>query len=869
MDKYEFNYKVDQLKKMVKQGEYETAMRIADSINWRRVHNTSLLSMVSEVYEKNGEYAEAKAVLELAFERSSKGQRILYKLTILSLKADNLEDAEEYYKEFYNEFPEDARNYVLRYLILKEKGAHVDQMILTLEKYVELELNEEWMYELAELYHIAGRSEDCIKTCDNIMLMFGLGQYVDKAIELKTIKEGVPLTEHQIGLMQNRDKYDERFKEISTEDLLSENFAMNETVQASQGGGQDVGNEVQSSEQYYSPDYDDTSKMMQGNQEYHPQEPQFGEPSQFVPASPVDDEDEEVYGRRFIPREEYTGGGYESYDDNPVQSGYMDEVDAMHDLNEDALNVVINGISQEYDEATDEEIYAQQAKNVEQADDFVQEEIDDERILANETVLSQQEMQDVEEYSEDEDIMIADSETIDMNQIDAGIDYEISEGEMDGSNVNEEQTIAQIDNIVEEEQIGRDIKAMGEDVKEVEDSEHDKTKILSNIRAALEARETSTVIYADATAGVESEKIHIVEGDLMIEDLDYEEPQESPNVFYKSAFVVVDSLDDALSEAAETLKEIYKVTGEVKPIAKINASKLNTRGVFASAERIGEKDLIIEGASDLDEQAVTELLELATRTDKSLIFVDTAEGIAYLKESYPQLGEICGKDTANLLMEEDDFEDVSDIILQDDNTTAARTSTVVMETTKHIATGNSDVEEATESDAASYDDAAEEDESLLDTDVSMSDPEHHVTSANVQKTVTKAREPKIFRGEDSSRSMDESEESEEDLQEEMEEEPDASMLEEMDIEAFVEYADNYATKIDCIITGNGINALFERAEIMEEDGILLNKLNAEALIEEVADRAERPGLLRRIASFFAKKYDKNGLLILKEEHFIS
>ena len=102
MDKYEFNIKVEQLKKMVKAGDYETAMRIADSVDWSRVHNASLLSVVSEVYEKNREYGEAKEILLLSYERGTKGKRILYKLTILALNEGNIDETEEFYQEFYN-----------------------------------------------------------------------------------------------------------------------------------------------------------------------------------------------------------------------------------------------------------------------------------------------------------------------------------------------------------------------------------------------------------------------------------------------------------------------------------------------------------------------------------------------------------------------------------------------------------------------------------------------------------------------------------------------------------------------------------------------------------------------------------------------
>ena len=123
MDKREFNIKVEQIKKRVNEGDYETAMKIADAIDWRRVRNTNLLSMVAQIYEKNGEYGEAKNILLLAFERAPIGKRLLYKLTDLALKENNIDEAEDYYREFCDLAPEDTRQHLLRYMILRAKGA--------------------------------------------------------------------------------------------------------------------------------------------------------------------------------------------------------------------------------------------------------------------------------------------------------------------------------------------------------------------------------------------------------------------------------------------------------------------------------------------------------------------------------------------------------------------------------------------------------------------------------------------------------------------------------------------------------------------------------------------------------------------------
>ena len=215
MDKYEFNIKVEQIKKLVNRGDYDTAMKIADTIDWRRVRNASLLSMIAQIYEKNEEYQEAKDILLLAFERAPIGKRLLYKLADLALKEGNVSEAEAYYREFCDLAPEDSRQYLLRYLILKAKDAPVDQLIRALETYTATEVEEKWIYELAELYHAAGMEDACVRTCDKIMLLFGLGKYVDKAMDLKL--QYAPLNKYQMDLVENRDKYEAKLRAVEEE----------------------------------------------------------------------------------------------------------------------------------------------------------------------------------------------------------------------------------------------------------------------------------------------------------------------------------------------------------------------------------------------------------------------------------------------------------------------------------------------------------------------------------------------------------------------------------------------------------------------------------------------------------------------------
>ena len=215
MDKYEFNLKVEQLNKLVKSGDYKAAMRITDTIDWRRVHKADLLATVSEVYEKNNEYKEAREILLLSYDRAPVGKRVLYKLVMLAVKEGDISEAQEYYKEYTEISPQDSRKYLMEYHIANAKGEGIDKKIRILEKYNDIEkTDEKWKFELAQLYAKAGRIEDCIKTCDEIMLFFGVGKYVDKAAALKE-STGCPLSSKQLDMVENKEYYEERLNTLA------------------------------------------------------------------------------------------------------------------------------------------------------------------------------------------------------------------------------------------------------------------------------------------------------------------------------------------------------------------------------------------------------------------------------------------------------------------------------------------------------------------------------------------------------------------------------------------------------------------------------------------------------------------------------
>ena len=195
MDKYEYKLKLDQMKSAFAEGNYHMAEELADSINWKRVRNANSLIKAGEVYETAERYDDAKEMFLLAYERSPIGRTIVYRLAELAIHVGNYDEAMEYYEEFVEMAPNDSLKFVLKYKIYKAKGESLAEQIQILEDLKEQEYIEEWAYELAYLYHQAGMSEKCVEACDELILWFGDGAYVEKALELKMLYQ--PLTKQQ------------------------------------------------------------------------------------------------------------------------------------------------------------------------------------------------------------------------------------------------------------------------------------------------------------------------------------------------------------------------------------------------------------------------------------------------------------------------------------------------------------------------------------------------------------------------------------------------------------------------------------------------------------------------------------------------
>lgn len=722
MDKYEFNIKVEQIKKLVNKGDFETAMKIADTIDWRRVRSTSLLTMISQIYEKNAEYQDAKDILLLAYERAPLGKGLLYKLTDLALRENNIQEAEAYYREFCELSGDDPRQYLLRFLILEAKDAPLEQQINSLERYCQEELDEKWLYHLAELYHQANQADDCVRICDKIMLMFGLGKYVDKAMELKL--QYAPLTKYQMDLVENREKYEEKLRAVEEE-------YKNGTYRKPEPEGEYL-------------DTDEPEAELDDEPENEPE----GQPEQAEP--------EEKAGK---PKAETKPA------DEKVEKAALDE-DVVASLHE----------------AQAEEALAKEVSKI-------------------------------KPYDEEEGA---------------------SEGE---------------------------------------------TRVFRNVRD-LEP--------AEAEEKSEEAPIHEFEEEeeTIVEDWDFE-PEEEEEEIKESNHLMIEAEDPAagLAMALDSLKKIHRELGTKHPVAKISGANLSHRGIASVAERLAGKDLVVEHAADLDDLTVEELEELMTQDETGMVVVliDTQARLEQMHRAYPALAvrfQYIGcenqKDDAAKLAQAREEELKRQQAQQEAE--AARKRQAEREAEIRRQAEKEAEEKRRQQEAAAR--REEEERAKAEAQALAAKEAEEARKAEEDRRLAERQREELRRQEEARRDDEPEYEDEEERYEKDEYEPEDDYARggyrddykddykdsykdereddeysnypedepeekpskksgDMDVEEFVQYACKYASEIDCSISGKSMLALYERAEMMEEDGEPLTKTSAEDLIEEAADKAEK------------------------------
>ena len=280
MDKSEYKLRAEEIKDLISRGEYAQAAEIADTIDWRRVKSVMMLCTISDLYKINRRYEDARDMLLLAYERRPGGRTICYSLCELSIKMEEYVQAIEYYKEFVQVAPKDSGRYILQYKLYEAQDVSLEERISVLEELKKRDYREKWAYELAYLYHRVGLAARCVEECDELILWFGEGKYVIKAMELKMLHQ--PLTPEQ------QEKYDHRFDAPGSY-IPSQNSVQDNGYSANQGydqgyaqdGSYDQG---QGYDQNYTQDYsqDGNYDQSQGHAQDYPQDGNYDQNQGFV-----------------------------------------------------------------------------------------------------------------------------------------------------------------------------------------------------------------------------------------------------------------------------------------------------------------------------------------------------------------------------------------------------------------------------------------------------------------------------------------------------------------------------------------------------------------------------------------------------------
>ena len=783
MDKYEFNIKVDQIKKRVNEGDYRTAMKIADSIDWTRVRNTNLLSMIADIYEKNGEIQEAKDKLLLAFERAPKGKRLLYKLTELSVKSGDLEEAQEFYNEFRELAPDDTRSLLLQYIILSAMHAPIDQRIQVLEAFNSLEPDDKWLYELAVNYDLNGDSNGCIRACDRLTVLFGAGKYSEKAMKLKQKYTG--LSEYQQSLVEGNEK----ISEINERDELPANS---------------IGRLAEEADRLE-------------------QESSVLSERPIVPLDAEDKKDETAYEKSKVIRYENEDAVFEAYlRDHHLDSFSLEETKINYkEVMPDAdVSYEENSVSEGLSKIISEDIIG--AANPESENDILSDStrvLDDECIeklrsviIKDNKLISKPEIREVEAVSAD----IADSEetneTISENEPDS-----VSENESDASGQNEEVN----EEVLDAEEKISETEGNTDEQQEADDS-------LMHQKPKLQARTTFSAGKNEKTEEVQVKKHDYTPKYHMI--------------------IETESLSEGLEVAIDELKYIHKEQGINHPAAKTTAEKLNQRGLSRnSLEKIKGKDFIVVGAGSLKEEIIEQIYQLIQmdRSGMIIVLVDVPEGLDRLEKIKPEIFELCDLVTDF----EDEYENEDNDNEYKDNEMDEKTPEVKEDKPENPSV-RSEYKKIELDTSSEYDDEEYEEGENDEADDEYDEEDEYQEEL---------REKPKTRGNAQVKN---------DKQSNIHPNIPESYTEEMDIDDFAQYCCQYADMVECSITGKSMLALYERIELMEEDNIPLNKQTAEDLIEEAADRAEKPPIGKRFKNLFQSKYDKNGMLILKEDDFI-
>lgn len=691
MDKYEYQLKTEHIRQVAARKEYGEAAKLCDTIDWTKIRDVKMLTLAADVYTAVGEYEKAIDILQQAYEYAAMGRRIVYRLTELALKADSYDDAKNYFEEFCRIAPNDQGRYILLYKMARYQKATLDEKIKILEAYKREDFDEKWAYELAVLYAMNNEKDKCIQLCDDIILWFGLGKYVEKALSLKS--QFAPLTPAQKEKVQ---KFADKKAQEENEKLQKKQEEQEKKESQAELAKKAAAQEKISKWQ------EEQEKAYQAEQEAAKKEAKAREDEQKALLEREEklrkQREEELEAVERLKKEQRLEHARQS-----VVTSDMNEIMAViqRAKQEDAQNELQDELAKQVQQVQqlagekDLELVSEIPSDVEEKEklqvsediSYMQDEISEDETTESEVLddeTSENETSDVETANTETSEKTSDSENTDE-----AVWFEAYKPEEEPQISEWAAPVAETVEVEPEEEVQEEPEKEPEEEETQEEVQEELEKepeeagpqeeIQEESKKDPEEAETQEEIQEEIQEEPEEEEPQEeFEEEPEEEEPEEEEPQEEfeeePEVkdaqeesaesrqvemTANSGLPIVNPEDmsrvwhfaiqampdeDDIELALEYLEELAERSSRAVPrsVVKITGQKLNQKGLVKSIDKLLGKTILIEDAADMNERVINEFCKIIDPTDRSLlvVFIDTPASIRHLLIDYPQLAQV-------------------------------------------------------------------------------------------------------------------------------------------------------------------------------------------------------------------------------------
>ena len=669
MDKYEYQLKTEHIRQVAARKVYAEAAKLCDTIDWTKIRDVKMLTLAADIYTAVGEYEKAIDILQQAYEYAAMGRRIVYRLTELALKADSYDDAKNYFEEFCRIAPNDQGRYILLYKMARYQKATLDEKIKILEAYKREDFDEKWAYELAVLYAMNNEKDKCIQLCDDIILWFGLGKYVEKALSLKS--QFAPLTPAQKEKVQ---KFADKKAQEENEKLQKKQEEQEKKESQAELAKKAAAQEKISKWQ------EEQEKAYQAEQEAAKKEAKAREDEQKALLEREEklrkQREEELEAVERLKKEQRLEHARQS-----VVTSDMNEIMAViqRAKQEDAQNELQDELAKQVQQVQqlagekDLELVSEIPSDVEEKEklqvsediSYMQDEISEDETTESEVLddeTSENETSDVETANTETSEKTSDSENTDE-----AVWFEAYKPEEEPQISEWAAPVAETVEVEPEEEVQEEPEkepeeeetqeVVQEELEKEPEEEETQEEIQEEFEKDPEEAETQEEIQEEPEEEEPQEEFEEEpeEKDAQEESAESRQvemtansglpivnPEDMSRVWHFAIQAMPD--EDDIELALEYLEELAERSSRAVPrsVVKITGQKLNQKGLVKSIDKLLGKTILIEDAADMNERVINEFCKIIDPTDRSLlvVFIDTPASIRHLLIDYPQLAQV-------------------------------------------------------------------------------------------------------------------------------------------------------------------------------------------------------------------------------------